>query len=169
MPKSYLVFKWAVYAFATLLLFGLQSIVLNHIRILGLTPFLYPMLPAVLAMYEGFQRGPLFALALGIICDLLIYGPFEGFFTITFVILALLSAVIAENLLSPGFFSGLFIAAMALLLTGGMRVFIQILTGGAYVTLMARNALLEALISLPAAVVILPLYRAIHRRCAVDY
>ena len=51
LPKSYLVFKWLVYASATLLFFALQSLVLNHIRVLGLTPFLYPLLPAIVAMY----------------------------------------------------------------------------------------------------------------------
>ena len=35
LPKSYLVFKWLVYASATLLFFALQSLVLNHIRVLG--------------------------------------------------------------------------------------------------------------------------------------
>ncbi|MDE7244069.1 MAG: rod shape-determining protein MreD [Oscillospiraceae bacterium] len=169
MPKSYVAFKWAVYALATLFLFAVQSLVLNHIRVLGVTPFLYPILPAVAAMYEGSRKGPVFALVLGLVCDLLLYGPFEGFFTIAFVITALLASRIAENLLSPGFFSGLFISFGALLLTSGLRVFIQICTGGAHVRLMAWTALAESVLSLPAAVLVLPLYRAIHRRCAVDY
>lgn len=169
MPKSYLTFKWSVYAFATLLLFGMQSMVLNNIRVLGVTPFFYPMLPALMAMYEGQKRGTVFALFLGIVCDLLLYGPFEGFFTITFVIVALLSSVVSENLRSTGFFSGVFIAALALLLTGGFRVVLQILTGGPYVHLMAWTAAVEALISLPAVVAALPVYREIHKRCAADY
>lgn len=169
MPKSYVAFKWAVYAFATLLLFGLQSVVLNHIRVWGVTPFFYPMLPALAAMYEGQKRGTIFALFLGIVCDLLLYGPFEGFFTIVFVILALLSAMVAENLRSTGFLGGLFIAALALLLTGVMRVGLRVLTGGAYIRETAWTAMVEAVISLPAVVVVLPVYRAIHKRCAVDY
>lgn len=169
MPKSYVAFKWAVYAFATLLLFGLQSVIFNHIRLWGVTPFFYPMLPALAAMYEGQKRGTIFALFLGIVCDLLMYGPFEGFFTITFVIVALISAVVAENLRSTGFLGGLFIAAIALFLTGAMRVAIQILTGGGYVRVMAWTAAVEAMISLPAVVVVLPVYQAIHKRCAVDY
>ena len=36
LPKSYTVFKWLVYALATLLLFSLQSLLLNHIRVLNL-------------------------------------------------------------------------------------------------------------------------------------
>ena len=170
MPKSYVAFKWAVYAFATLLLFGLQSVVFNHIRVWGITPFFYPMLPALAAMYEGQKRGTIFALFLGIVCDLLLYGPFEGFFTITFVILALLSAVVAENLRSTGFLGGVFIAALALFLTGVMRIGLHALTAGSYyIQVTAWTAGVEALISLPAVLAVLPVYRAIHKRCAVDY
>ena len=50
LPKSYVVFKWTVYALASLLLFALQSLLLSHIRVMGVTPFLYPILPAVEAM-----------------------------------------------------------------------------------------------------------------------
>ena len=57
LPKSYLVVKWTVYALATLALFALQYLLFNHIRLWGATPFLYPMLPAVLASYEGLRRG----------------------------------------------------------------------------------------------------------------
>ena len=49
-PKSYLIFKWIVYALATLLMLAFQSLVLSQIRVMGLTPFLYPVLPAVAAM-----------------------------------------------------------------------------------------------------------------------
>ena len=138
-PKSYTVFKWAVYALATLLFFSLQGLVLDHVRIWGLTPFLYPILPAVEAMYEGPRRGPVFALVMGLFCDILIWGPFEGFYALSFTIIALISAVI------------------------------HLLSGGQYVRLTARLALGEAIISLPALLLILPVYRTIHRRCAVDY
>ncbi len=169
MPKSYVAFKWSVYALATLLLFALQSVVLNHVRALGVTPFIYPMLPALVAMYEGQEKGSIFALVLGIVCDLFFYGPFEGFFAIAFVILALLSAAVAKNLRSTGFLGGVFIAALALLLTGLMRVAVQALTGGPYIEIVAWTAAVEAAVSLPAVAAALPVYRAIHRKCAVDY
>ena len=158
LPKSYLVFKWLVYASATLLFFALQSLVLNHIRVLGLTPFLYPLLPAIVAMYEGRRRGPVFALALGVVCDAMLHGPFQGFFTILFPAVALFAAVMGENFLSPGFFC-----------TGGMRILVQILSGGGYLALMARITVGETLLTLPAMLVVMPLYRTIHRRCASDY
>ena len=168
-PKSYTVFKWAVYALATLLFFALQGLVLDHVRVWGLTPFLYPILPAVEAMYEGPRRGPVFALVMGLFCDILIWGPFEGFYALSFTIIALISAVIGENMLTPGTFCALLVSVGALLGTGGLRVLAHLLSGGQYVRLTARLALGEAIISLPALLLILPVYRTIHRRCAVDY
>ena len=158
-PKSYTVFKWAVYALATLLFFSLQGLVLDHVRVWGLTPFLY----------EGPRRGPVFALVMGLFCDILIWGPFEGFYALSFTIIALISAVIGENMLTPGTFCALLVSVGALLGTGGLRVLVHLLSGGQYVRLTARLALGEAVISLPALLLILPVYRTIHRRCAVDY
>ena len=169
MPKSYLVFKWTVYSLATLGLFALQYLVLGHIRVLGLTPFLYPVLPAVAASYEGLRRGSVFALAVGVVCDLLLPGPFEGFFTLAFTLAALMAALIAENLLSPGFLCGLAVSALSLGITGALRLAVQALSGGGYLGLMARMVLTEALITLPAVIVVVPVYRLIHDRCASEY
>lgn len=167
LPKSYLAFKWIVYALATLLLCMLHSLVLCHIRVLSVTPFLYPMLPAVAAMFEGPKRGAVFAASFGFLCDLLLPAPFMGFFVLLFPLIGLLSAAIAGNMLSPGFFCALLVSALGLLMTGGARVLL--LSGGGHVALMTWTAVMEALLTLPALVAVLPLYRAIHRRCAADY
>ena len=169
LPKSYLAFKWIVYSLATLLLCALQGAVLCHIRVLSVTPFLYPVLPALVAMYEGPKRGAFHGMALGFFCDLLLPAPFSGFFTLLFPLIAMLSATIAENMLSPGFFCALLVSALGLSITGGARVLLQLLSGGRYLTLTAWIAVMEALLSLPAFAVAFPLYRAIHRRCAADY
>ena len=169
MPKSYLVFKWTVYSLATLALFALQYLVLDNIQVLGLTPFLYPVLPAVAASYEGLRRGSVFALAVGLVCDLLLPGPFEGFYAIAFTLAALIAALIAENLLSPGFLCGLAVSAVSPGITAGMRLAVQFLSGGGYLGLMSRMALVETLITLPAILVVVPVYLLIHDRCASDY
>ena len=49
------------------------------------------------------------------------------------------------------------------------RVFRQFLSGGGYLGLMSRMILVEALITLPAVIVVVPVYRLIHDRCASDY
>ena len=168
LPKSYLVFKWLIYALATLLFFALQSLVLNHIRVWNLLPFLYPVLPAVAAMYEGPRRGPVFALCLGVVCDLLLPVPFLGFFTIIFTVIAILSAFIAENS-SLKLLCAFVVSACGMFLTGGFRILVQILSGGEDLSLMVRTAGIEAGLTLPFVVLVMPVYRGIHRRCGTDY
>ena len=82
---------------------------------------------------------------------------------------ALIAALIAENLLSPGFLCGLAVSALSLAVTGALRLFAQFLSGGGYLGLMSRMILVEALITLPAVIVVVPVYRLIHDRCASDY
>lgn len=168
-PKSYRVFKWVVYALATALLCALQSLLLGNIRVLGLTPFLYPALPAMVAMFEGARPGAVLGLALGLLCDLLLPAPFRGFFAIAFPLGAVLAAGIASRLLSRGFACALIAAAAGLLVTCAMRMGVQILLGGRYLGLMARIALGETLLTLPAALLALPVYRNVFRKCAADY
>lgn len=168
-PKSYHIFKWAVYALATLLLCAFQAMVLNHVRVLGLTPFLYPVLPALVAMFEGANRGAAFALALGFLCGLVLPAPFPGFFVLVFPVAAAAAAWVAERLTSRGILCALVVSALALLLTGGARLLVRALAGGGSLALMARIAAGETLLTLPALAAALPLYRAVARRCAPDY
>lgn len=169
MPKTYVIWKWTVYALATLALFALQYLVLNQIRVWGLRPFLYPMLPAVVSSYEGLRRGSLFSLCLGAVCDILLPGPFEGFFVLTFTVIGLASGRIGESALPSGWLCGLLVSALALLLTGGGRILVQLLAGGGYPALMGKIALQETLITLPALVAVLPLYRHIFRKLPNEY
>ena len=169
LPKNYVAFKWIIYSIATLLLCTLQSFILCHIRVLSVTPFLYPMLPAIAAMYEGPKRGALYALSFGFLCDLLLPTPLPGFFVVLFPLIALIAGSIAENMLSPGIFCALLVSMMGLLITSGARVLFHFLSGGEHLVLMGWVALTESLLTLPALVAVMPLYRGIHRRCASDY
>lgn len=168
-PRSYLIFKWTVYSLATFLLVALQNLVLNQIRAGGLTPFLYPMLPALVSMYEGKRGGLVFSLAFGTLCGLLLPAPFPGFFPLLFPIVALFSVWITTHFLSQGFLCGLLVSALALVLTGAARLLVQVLSGGAHLELMACIAAAEALLTLPAVLIAYPLYRAVHRRCSAEY
>jgi len=167
--KTFHLFKWILYILATLALCFVQSAALDHLEINGVTPFIYPILAALVPMFEGGREGPVFSLLFGLLCDLLLYSPAPGFFTILFTLTALIAAVIGENLLRHNFFCGLLVSAVGVGLTGGARIVLHILAGGGHVALMGRFALWEAGLSLPAIVLALPLYRTIHRRCTLDY
>lgn len=169
LPKSYRVFKWVVYAIATLLMCALQSLVGNNVRVLGVAPFLYPVLPAVVAMFEGARPGAVFGLVLGVLCDLLVPAPFRGFFSIAFPSAAVLAGGIAGRLLSRGFLCALVASSAGLLAVCALRMAVQILSGGQYLGLMARISVEETLLTLPAVLVVLPVYRAVFRKCAADY
>ena len=169
LPKSYIFWKWTVYGLGTLALFALQYLVLNHIEVWGVRPFLYPMLPAVVSSYEGLRRGSVFSLVLGAVCDMLLVGPFDGFFTLVFTVIGIASAMISENMLPPSGLCALAVSGMAMTLTALARMAIQILSGGGHLSLMAHIAAVEMALSLPALLAIVPLYRLIHRRCASDY
>ena len=169
LPKSYIIAKWTVYTLATLLMAALQHLLLDRISLWGVTPFIYPMLPALVASYEGLHRGSKFALVTGILCDLLIAGPFEGFYTVIFTLIGILAALIGENLLSPGWLCGFSVAAMGLGLVNVSRLLLYFLSGSLHPLLMGRIALMEIVITLPVLLVALPIYRWIHSRCAADY
>lgn len=170
LPKSYLIAKWSVYTLATLSLAAFQHIILNHIPILGVTAFLYPILPALVSSYEGVERGSKFSLAVGVICDILIYGSFDGFYAMTFTIIGILSAQIGKNLLSPdGWLCGFTVSGLGMILVNIFRLAVYFLSGKLQPLLMGQIALIETVITLPVILIALPLYRWIHRHCAVDY
>lgn len=169
LPKSYIIAKWTVYSLATLALFALQHLILGHITVLGVTPFLYPLIPALVASYEGLRRGSVFALAVGAVCDMLLVGPFEGFYAIVFTVIGIFAALISENMLSPGWLCGFVVSLMALGINGAAHFVLYFLVGERHLLLMARIVLIECAITLPAIFPALPLYRSVHSRCAVDY
>ena len=169
LPKSYIVAKWTVYALATLALSALQRLVLDHISLWDVTPFIFPMLPALVASYEGLHRGGNFALVLGLFCDLLLAGPFAGFYTITFAVIGLLSGQIGENVMSPGWLCGFTVSAIGLALVAAARLLLFFISGELHLLLMSRIALVEIVITLPLLLIALPIYRWIHARCATDY
>ena len=67
MPKRYIIFKWVVYGFATLLLVLGQLFLLNQLELWGLFPFLPPMLVGAVASFEGSKASPVFALVFGLL------------------------------------------------------------------------------------------------------
>lgn len=167
-PKQYIVMKWCVYGVATLLLCLLQICVLRFIRLGGVTPFLYPMLAAVVAVCEGRSGGVWFALTLGAACDLGGHSPFVGFFIFIFTGTALLSALLAEYLLEPGFLCGLAATGIAFGLTDLGRLLYFVSRGQAAGAVL-RVAVLEFLVTLPLLLVVVPAYRWIRGRVSESY
>ena len=74
LARNEVIIKWTLYALATALCFLLQGALLQRITIWGVIPFLYPMLAAVPATYEAPVPATIFALCVGVVCDVLLPG-----------------------------------------------------------------------------------------------
>ena len=76
------IFKWSLYAAATALCLLVQTGFLQRLEFWGVLPFLYPLLAAIPATYEGPLAGSIFSLCVGLVSDLLLPGPVPCLYTL---------------------------------------------------------------------------------------
>ena len=115
LTKKKLLTKWGIYALVMVLLFAAQQLFLDPIVLspMGASPFLAPMLVAVVAALEGPTEGTLFGTAAGILCDLSGHGVFSGVYTFSFFCIALLVAIIAKYWVMRNVFGSIVYALIA--------------------------------------------------------
>ena len=106
LARNETIFKWALYAGATAVFFLLQGAVLQRITLWGVIPFVFPILVAVLGMYEGPLPASVYALTVGVLCDLLLPASIPCFYTLIFPAAGLCAALISQSLLPAGFLCG---------------------------------------------------------------
>ena len=170
MPKRYYVIKWVIYALATAFLLLFQLLVVYHIRLWGLTPFLPPIIVGVVSSFEGRDASPVFAAAFGLLCDLTAAAvPLPGFFCLAFTLSALLSSFITETLFSRDLLGCLVAASLCSALTGLLRVLVLSAAGQPAFAAMCSVAAREFLISLPLLIIVYPTLRWVHRKTTFEY
>lgn len=162
------IFKWALYAAATALCFMAQGFLLQRITLWGVIPFLYPVVAAVAASYEGPVPGTVYALVVGVVCDLLLPGSLPCFYTMIFPLVGLCAALVSRSLLPAGWICSLVTSALAFLLTDGFHCLVLWATGKSAWTAGGWILVRELCVTLPLAIVITPLFRAVFRRTHLD-
>ena len=70
LARSATIFKWTLYTLAGLVWAVVQAAFLQRVTIWGVIPFLYPLIAALPAIFEGPAAGTVYALACGVFCDL---------------------------------------------------------------------------------------------------
>ena len=80
--RNEIIFKWLLYAAATAACLLVQTGLLQRLEFWGVIPFLYPLLAAIPATYEGPLAGTIFSLVLGMVCDLLLPRPVPCLYTL---------------------------------------------------------------------------------------
>ena len=168
LARNETIFKWALYAAATALCFLVQGFLLQRITVWGVIPFVYPIVVAVVATGEGPFRGTVYALAVGVVCDLLLPEMIPCFYTILFPLLGLCAGLISQSWLSAGMLCSFVTGILGFLMTGVAHCLILWLRGkgawsaGLFLTL--RELLVSAVLTVPVTM----LFAAVHRRTHLD-
>ncbi len=116
MNQRDLFYKWLFYSATALLFLLIQGLLLNRLSLWGgVHPFLPPVLALLPSTLENRDESVLFAVIFGFFSDLLMPGPVPGFYTVVFLIIAVLAGLIAGRLLMPGFLCAFVCSAMGLL------------------------------------------------------
>ena len=168
LARSATIFKWALYAGATLVFFLLQGAVLQRITVWGVIPFVFPVLAAAMGTYEAPLPASVYGLVLGAACDLLLPGPIPCFYTLVFPAAALGAALISQSLLPAGFLCAAAGSLLAFLLTDFFHCLLLWLRGQAAWSAGAWVFLRELCVSLPLLIPVVLLFSAVFRRTHLD-
>lgn len=169
MTRRAIAAKWILYCLCALLLMCLQGLVLVHVRVWGVHPFLLPAAAVIPATLERNEQSLIFAVFFGILCDLLI--PVAGlpcFYALAFLVGAVIAWLLSGQVLAAGLVCSLVVTAAATAVCGLLHMAVLAgqhgATAGATLSLLGR----ELLLSLPCAVAAHPLFRWVQRRIKSD-
>lgn len=158
--------KWLFFSLATLVFVALQALVFRHITLWGIHPVLYPIIVALVAMWEGHQ-GLLFSLVFGLLMDLTTTGPIPCFYTLAFFVISAVTITVVKHLIVPGFFCAVMTSVLSIILCDLLQILFLSYTAGI--------SLLPALLLMAKeeiSVVCMPLiyfpFRWLHIRARTD-
>jgi biotin transporter BioY len=120
MSQRDIFYKWLFYALLGLFWLSMQQLICNPLSLWnGVHPFILPMVPVMVAVLERRQESAFFAIACGIVTDLLLSGGLPGFYTVTFLLASLLTGLIAGRVIVSGFLCA-FVCSVCALVLGEM-------------------------------------------------
>ena len=168
LARNETIFKWTLYAAVTALCFLLQGFVLQRFTVLGVIPFVYPVVVAVLATLEGPFAGTVFAIAVGVACDVLLPGIFPCLYTLIFPLAGLCSALISHSWLPAGYLCSLAGSAISFLMIGLGQCFLLTVRGKSAWATGISVCLRELLVSAALVIPVTILFRWVFQRTHLD-
>lgn len=165
--RTELLFKWTLYASGILVCWLLHGFLLQYLTIFGVMPFLFPMLAAVIAMYEGPFSGSICGIVLGVVCDLVIAAPIPCFYTLIFPVISMMAGLISKNWLPMSFFCAFLLSVMAFLLTDSFHCLFLLMSGSGIPAAALWLSVREGCASLPFLIPVYFVFRRIYEICHV--
>ena len=168
LARSATIFKWTLYTLAGLVWAVVQAAFLQRVTIWGIIPFLYPLIAALPAIFEGPAAGTVYALACGVFCDLLLPSSIPCFYTLILPLVGLAAGLLSQSLIPAGYLCSAAAALPAYLLTGIFHCIVLWAQGhpawGAAMSVTLRELCASLLWSLPMTW----LFRRVYLRVHVD-
>ena len=168
LARSATIIKWVLYALAGLACTVVQAAVLQRFTLWGVIPFLYPLIAALPATFEGPAAGTVYALAAGVLCDLLLPSPIPCFYTLIFPLVGLSAGLLSQSLIPAGYLCSAAASLPAYLLTGVFHCIVLWATGHAAWTAGLSVTLRELCVSLLWSLPMAWLFRKVYRRVHID-
>ena len=168
LARSATIIKWVLYALAGLACTVVQAAVLQRFTLWGVIPFLYPLIAALPATFEGPAAGTVYALAAGVLCDLLLPSPIPCFYPLIFPLVGLSAGLLSQSLIPAGYLCSAVASLPAYLLTGVFHCIVLWATGHAAWTAGLSVTLRELCVSLPWSLPMAWLFRKVYRRVHID-
>jgi len=166
LARNELIFKWALYGAATALCLFIQIALFQRLIIWDVIPFIYPLLAAIPATFARPVSGTVFALCVGVVCDLLLPGSFPCLYTMTFPLAGLCAALLSKGLLPTGILCSLVSSAVSFLVTDLFRCFLlwanRTPAWHTGFEIMAREFLITAPLIIPVTLLFRTVYRKTH-------
>ena len=162
--RAELIQKWLLYSLASLLFLALQSLLLARLRIFSFTPFLLPMIPAIVGSLEQNWQALGFAVVFGILCDAALLGAFPCYYLLSSVLIVLLSDFVSRRVLTKGLLCSLITGFAALLLFNSISAAVIFFRSGAALHELLLRVLGVSLVSLFPMCFMHPLYAFLYRR-----
>ena len=168
LARSATIFKWTLYTLAGLVWAVVQAAFLQRVTIWGVIPFLYPLIAALPATFEGPAAGTVYALACGVFCDLLLPSSIPCFYTLILPLVGLAAGLLSQSLIPAGYLCSAAAALPAYLLTGIFHCIVLWAQGhpawGAAMSVTLRELCVSLLWSMPMTW----LFRRVYLRVHVD-
>ena len=168
LARSDTIIKWILYALAGLVWAVVQTAVLQRFTFWGVIPFLYPLIAAIPATFEGPTAGTVYALAAGVLCDLLLPSPIPCFYTLIFPLVGLAAGLLSQSLIPAGYLCSAAAALPAYLLTGVFHCIVLWATGHAAWAAGMSVTLRELCASLLWSLPMTWLFRKVFLRVHID-